>query len=242
LSAFAGQVAVVTGAGSGVGRAIALALADSGASVALVGRTAAKLDEVAGVIRQKSTRAGVYPVDLFADDAIRSFCRNVLDDFGKLDILVHSAGLYASGSLENASLADFDAQYRVNVRGPYLLTQSVLGTLKEHQGQVVFINSSAGLSAGGRIGQYGATKHALKAFADSLREEVNPLGVRVLSLFLGRTATPMQAAVVKAEGRIYRPEKLLQPEDVATIVVHSLSLPRTAEVTQIHIRPMAKPE
>jgi short-subunit dehydrogenase len=90
------------------------------------------------------------------------------------------------------------------------------------------------------VGQYAATKHALKAIADCLREEVNPKGVRVLTVYLGRTATAMQEAVHRQEGRVYRPETLLQPEDVATMVVQALMLPYTAEVTDISIRPMVK--
>lgn len=112
--------------------------------------------------------------------------------------------------------------------------------MRSCKGQIVFINSSAGLNARADVGQYAATKHALKAIADSLREEVNADGVRVLSMFLGRTATPMQDAVHKMEGKEYHPECLIQPEDVAAVVVNALSLPRTAEVTDIHIRPMNK--
>ena len=130
--------------------------------------------------------------------------------------------------------------YRTNVRGPYLLTQELLPLLLERQGQVVFINSSAGLTARANIAQYAATKHALKALADGLRDEVNPRGVRVLSVFPGRTATPTQQKLCGEEGRPYRPARLLQPEDVAAVVVNALCLPRTAEVTEIKIRPMLK--
>ncbi len=91
------------------------------------------------------------------------------------------------------------------------------------------------------MGQYAATKHALRAMTDSLRDEVNPDGVRVLSVFLGRTASPMQAAIHQVEGRAYDPDRLVQPQDVAAMVISALSLPRTAEVTDISIRPMQKP-
>jgi NADP-dependent 3-hydroxy acid dehydrogenase YdfG len=91
------------------------------------------------------------------------------------------------------------------------------------------------------LSQYAATKHALKAIADSLREEVNAEGLRVLSVYPGRTASPMQAAVHEMEGRAYHPERLMQPEDVAAVVINALSLPRSAEVTDIYIRPLLKP-
>jgi NADP-dependent 3-hydroxy acid dehydrogenase YdfG len=91
------------------------------------------------------------------------------------------------------------------------------------------------------VAQYSATKHALKAIADSLREEVNAEGVRVVSVYPGRTATPMQAEVHELEGKPYKPERLMQPADVAEVVLTALTLPRTTEVTDLMVRPMAKP-
>jgi NAD(P)-dependent dehydrogenase (short-subunit alcohol dehydrogenase family) len=161
-------------------------------------------------------------------------------DFSTIDVLIHSAGTIVNGALAVLPVEDLDRQYRTNVRAPYLLTQALLSLLKACQGQIVFMNSTVGLNAGANAGQYAATKHALRAIADSLRAEVNPQGVRVLSVYLGRTATPMQAAVHQTEGRAYHPDLLMQPEDVATVVLNTLSVPRTAEVTDIHLRPMIK--
>ena len=104
----------------------------------------------------------------------------------------------------------------------------------------MFINSSAALRTTVGIGQYAATKHALKAIADSLREEVNGDGVRVLSIYPGRTASPMQEAIHATENKAYQPEHLLQTEDVASVVINTLNLPRTAEITDINIRPLKK--
>ena len=118
------------------------------------------------------------------------------------------------------------------------LTRQLLPSLIARQGQVVFMNSSVG--AAPEVGFYSASKHALKALTDTLRVEVNPSGVRVLSVYPGRTATSMQEAIFAAEGRDYDPSRLLQPEDVAEMVLAALCLPRTAEVTDIHIRPMQK--
>jgi short-subunit dehydrogenase len=143
--------------------------------------------------------------------------------------------------MAQAQLEDFDLQYKVNVRAPYALTQRVLPFLVAARGNVVFINSMVGLAAKrADVGQYSATKHALKAVADSLREEVNPRGVRVLTMYIGSTATPMQEALFKQEGAPYCPEILMQPEDVASVLIHTLGLAATAEVTDISIRPSAK--
>ena len=238
MGTFSNQVVVVTGASSGVGKAIATALAEAGASVALVGRNLKTLEAVASSAPE---RMKCYVADLLDDTALPELKKRILTDLGVVDGLVHSAGVFAMGRLETAPLEQFDLQYRCNVRAPYALTQIFLPTLIERQGQIVFINSTAGLSAGGGVSQYAATKHALKAVADSLRQEVNPQGVRVLSVYLGRTATPMQEAICKTEGKPYDAAYFIQPADVAQTLLHTLSLPRTAEIIDITLRPMKKP-
>ena len=242
MNDFEGMVAVVTGASSGIGKAIALALADRKTALCLVARRRQTLRAVADMARNKCDHVVCHPTDLTVDADIARLASDLEEDFGRLDMLIHGAGTISLGPVESSSTDDFDLQYRVNLRAPYLLTQSLLPMIKKHQGQVVFINSTAGVMDGRINGsQYAATKHALKAVADSLREEVNVCGVRVLSVFPGTTATPMQASIHEVDGRTYRPERLLQPQDVASVVVHALGLPRTAEVTDIIIRPMMKP-
>jgi NADP-dependent 3-hydroxy acid dehydrogenase YdfG len=241
MTSFNDQVAVVTGAGSGIGKAIALGLAEKGALLCLVGRRMEMLESVATAARKHAIKVACCPSDLTTDESFREIPDRVKSDFGHVDLLLHCAGTMTLGKMESAPLEAFDRQYRTNVRAPFALTQALLPMLKTRRGQVVFINSSAGINAMPNIGQYAATKHALKAVADSLRAEVNADGVRVLSVYPGRTATPMQAAVHEMEGKAYVPERLMQPEDVAAVVLHALGLPRTAEVTDIHIRPMMKP-
>jgi NAD(P)-dependent dehydrogenase (short-subunit alcohol dehydrogenase family) len=184
--------------------------------------------------------ARVYSADLSREGEIRHFGASLKRDFGQVDILVHSAGIHGMGTVAEGSAEDFDLHYRTNLLGPYLLTQDLLPLILQRKGQIVFINSSAGLTARANVGQFAATKHALKAIADSLRDEINCHGVRVLSVYPGRTATPNQERLHVLEGRVYRPDRLMQPEDVAAVVVNALCLPRTAEVTDIKIRSMMK--
>jgi NADP-dependent 3-hydroxy acid dehydrogenase YdfG len=240
VTAFQDQVAVVTGASSGIGQAIALALAAQGAALCLVGRRPEALETVAETARS-TAQVGCYQADLTLDKDIETLTTHLRRDFGYLDLLVHSAGVFSMGPVESAPVKELDWQYRTNVRAPYALTQALLPLLRPRQGQIVFINSSAGLSAKANVSQYAATKHALRAIADSLRGEVNAEGLRVLSVYPGRTATPMQAAVHKMEERPYHPGRLMRPEDVADVVLNALCLPKNAEVTEIHIRPLAKP-
>jgi NADP-dependent 3-hydroxy acid dehydrogenase YdfG len=234
------QFAVVTGASSGIGKSIALALAAQGAEVCLVARRREALEAVAAQVRDAGGRSHVCRTDLTSDEGIRELTQTITGEFGRVDVLVLCGGAIFHGPLERAPLAEFDLMYRSNVRGHYALTQALLPLLRKQKGQVVFINSSAGLRSPATAGQFSATQHAFRAMADSLRDEVNGDGIRVLSVYPGRTATPRMAALFEKEGKTYRPELLMQPEDIASMVAHTLVLPRTAEVTDISIRPMMK--
>jgi NADP-dependent 3-hydroxy acid dehydrogenase YdfG len=240
LRALEGRVAVVTGGGTGIGAAIALALAEAGAHIHLIGRRLCALEFVAEKARSLGSIAICYPADLSSQSGQHELTNRLKSDLTTVDVLVQNAAIYVRGSFEHADLSDFDRQYQTNVRAPYLLTQALLPMLKARQGQIVFINSSSGITAKPMTAQYDSTKHALRAIADSLRAEVNVHGVRVLSVYLGRTASEMQQRIFQMEGKPYLPELLLQPEDIASVVLNALTLPRRAEVTDVWIRPMKK--
>lgn len=237
---FAGKTAVITGASSGIGRAIALELARHGVSLCLLGRNRERLEAVAASARNVTPKVMPYPMELTSDKEIKNVSKTIIDEFGKIEVLILSAGCIILGKIENANIAEFDLQFKTNVRAPLRLIQTLLPQLKANMGQIVFMNSSAGVRAAANVGYYSATKFALKGLADSLRDEVNQDGVRVISVFPGRTATPMQAAVHEMECRPYNPEWFLTPEDVASVTVNALGQPRSAEVTDIFIRPMKK--
>jgi NADP-dependent 3-hydroxy acid dehydrogenase YdfG len=237
---FAGQVAVVAGATSDVGRAVCLKLASAGAHLCLLGRDAGTLELLAKGVRGLAEGVRVYEVDLTDDAGIAELSDRLDQDVHRVDILIHSAGAFEMARHSEAAIDDLDRQYRTNVRGPYLLTQAMLPRLRACHGQVVFMNSTVGLEARAGVGQYASTQHALRAVADALRAEVNPDGVRVLTVYLGRTATARQARIFQLEGRPYAPELLMQPDDVAHMVMAALQLPRTAEVTEIRMRPLVK--
>jgi len=216
-----------------------VALAREGACLIAVGRNEAALETTVATARQYA-QAVKFQFDLTLPEVPQALLR-YLEDVGRLDILIHSAGVMHAELTERAPIEEFDSQYAVNVRAPYVLTQQLLPRLIAARGQIVFINSSVGLAARqADLAQYSASKHALKAVADSLREEVNPKGVRVLSLYLGRTATPMQESRFREEKRDYHPELLMQPEDVARMVIQAICVPGTAEVTDISMRPVHK--
>jgi len=234
-------VALVTGATSGIGRATARELAKCGASVWLVGRRADAVSETAALVDSNGGRAQAWPADLTRDDDVDRLADALAMRVGRVDVLVHSAGTVHLGPFGSTPIDELDRQYRLNLRAPYLLTQRLLPLLTAAKGQVVFVNSQAGLTAGPNVSQYAVTKFGLRGLADSLRAEVNPSGIRVLSVYPGRTATPMQAAVHEMEGRAYDPSRFAQPEDVAAMIVSALRLARSSEVTDLAMRPMRKP-
>jgi NAD(P)-dependent dehydrogenase (short-subunit alcohol dehydrogenase family) len=234
---FGGQCAIVTGASRGIGRAIAVRLCQSGADVVCVARSPGDL----AVATAGAGACAGLAIDLADQDAGERVLDFSLERFGRIDVLVHAAGIMTLEAMADASPEALEEMLAVNLLAPYAITKAALPELKRTQGQVLFINSSiiraANLS--GR-GGYAATKHALKAVADSLRDELNEHGVRVISLMPGTTATDSQERLHRAAGKPYRPENLLQPEDVARAACDALALPRTAEVTDLYIRPMRK--
>ncbi len=238
MSQLSGTSALVTGASGAIGGAIASALAERGVRLLLSGRDPERLESLAGRLAGTGSDVISFPADLAQEGTVESLAARVEEAFGGLDLLIHALGIYSAGTVAETPVEELDRQLRVNMRIPYLLTRLTLPSLTARRGQIVFVNSSAAVRAAGRLGPYAASKAALKALADALRAEVNPAGVRVLSVYPGRTASAMQEEVHRLEGRPYHAERLLQPADVAASVLHALELPRTAEVTDLHIRPM----
>ena len=237
----AGRIAVVTGASSGIGQAIALRLVAEGATVNAVGRDKVRLDQLLAAATATGAPGRMNPaqVDLTDDDARRALVAG-LSAGPRVNLLIHSAGAYGRGDHVDAPIRDLDALYASNVRAPYALTQELLPVLRAGGGDIVVVNSTQGIRAAGGVGQYGATQHAMRAITDSLRQEVNADGIRVCSIYLGRTATPRQEVIFAKEGRPYAPELLVQPADVAEVLMAVLALPTNAEVTEIRLRPAKK--
>jgi NADP-dependent 3-hydroxy acid dehydrogenase YdfG len=231
-----GFVAVITGASSGIGRAIALDLARCGGALTVQGRDAHRLEALA-VEARAAGAARVLPVrvELSEDADLQALCQQ-LAALERIDLLVHSAGVAFLASVEDTPIQQLDLQYQVNLRAPFALTKAAVPGLIAARGQVIFINSGAGLRANPNWSGYATSKFGLKALADAFRGEMEPHGVRVLSAYPGRTATPMQASVRAWEGKAYNSDDFIQPEDVAQTLVQAAQLPRTASVIDLNIR------
>ena len=232
---------VVAGATGAIGGAVARRLAAEGASLVLLGRDEARLAATAGELEGADGVIRTVAGDL-TEAAVSDAAGAVSESLGDgIDLLVHAAGAFRTGAFETAPAGDLDLQLAVNARAPYLLTRRLLPGLRRRGGLVVFVNSTAGLVAGAGSAAYAASKHALRALADALRAEVNADGVRVLSVYPGRTRSRMQQDVCRSLGQHYDAERFLDPVDVASAIVEAAALPPSAEVVDLRLRPALKP-
>ena len=235
------HVALVTGASSGIGAAIACRLASQGVHLGLVGRDAGRLENVAARAHAYPVTVHTYVADLASAEDLNSLKAAVDHEFGRLDMLIHCAGIFEGGLVEDTAPELLMRQFRVNTLAPYTLTHLFLPAIKRRRGQIVFINSRASMLACTGMTQYAATKAALRVIADGLREELSRDGVRVLTVFPGKVATPLQRRIQEAAGRRFDPTQLPQPEDVAEVVLSALRMPVNVEITDLIVRPQQDP-
>lgn len=217
--------ALITGASGGIGAAIAEALAPTH-TVLLAGRPSERLDRVA-----RRLGATTWPLDLTDFSGVES-AAEVLTE---LDVLVHNAGVAYPGQVAESTPEQWRATFDVNVTGAVALTLALLPALRAARGQVVFINSGAGLTVSPGLASYSASKFALRAFADSLRSD-EPL-LRVTSIHPGRVDTEMQQDLVAYEGGDYDRARFLKPETVAQAVAQAIATPADAHTHSVVIRP-----
>jgi NADP-dependent 3-hydroxy acid dehydrogenase YdfG len=231
IEAGARPFALVTGASRGIGAAVAVALAPTH-DLLLGARDADALQAVAAGL----TGARAWPVELTDPGALAVAVAGI----ARLDELVHYAGIGPLGTVEESPAEQWRRTFEVNVVAVAELTRLLLPALRAARGQVVCINSGAGFTARPGWGSYAASKFALRAFADVLRAEEAGHGVRVTSVYPGRTDTDMQRAVVAHEGGDYDADRFLRPESVARAVLHAVTAPPDADVTELSIRPASR--
>jgi NAD(P)-dependent dehydrogenase (short-subunit alcohol dehydrogenase family) len=223
---------LVTGAGSGIGAALVGALHERGDALVLLARSGERADELAATYPGATTLVA----DLADPPGLeRALAEADLPD--SLDSVVHVAGAVDLAPLAELDLADWQRQLDVNLTAPALVTRAALPALRAARGLVLFVNSGAGLAAHPDWSAYAASKFGLRALADALRGEEKPHGVRVTTVFPGRTATPMQEKVHRQEGRDYDASAWIDPRTVAATILHVLDLPRDATVPEVSVHP-----
>ena len=230
---FSGRVVLVTGAGRGIGRAIAIALGARGATVALAARSAAELDRVRGQVEAAGGKARAFVTDLEDANAPRALIASAVDAFGGLDILVNNAGVAISRPIAETTTEDWDRIMAVNARAPFLLCREALPHLKRSgRGRIVNLSSVVGYKGYMNQGAYTASKHALAGFTKVLAQEVLSDGIRVHLVSPGGVDTDLA-------GRM-RPELdrsgLTSPREVADVVLFLLDQEGNAVIDEVNIR------
>lgn len=239
----AGQVALVTGASSGIGAATARALADEGASVALAARREERLAELAGEIEDEGGEALVVPTDATDDEQVRGMVEETVEELGGLDVLVNNAGVMLLEPVATADPDDWQQMLDLNVQGLMVASQAALGHMQEQgEGDIVNISSIAGRKAYAGSSGYNASKFGVTAFSESLREEVVDSDIRVTTIEPGVVDTelaehiPDEDQKEMIEGMMNEMEPL-RPEDVARSIRFAVSQPSHVDINELLIRP-----
>jgi NAD(P)-dependent dehydrogenase (short-subunit alcohol dehydrogenase family) len=236
-----GEVALVTGASSGLGRAAAVELAKAGADVALLARSEADLERVAALLRREDVRALPLPVDLADADAVLAAAERTIAELGGVEVLVNTAATDAPAEIEHLTLQDWDRVVAVNLRAPFLLSKVIFPHMRRaRRGTIINVSSIAGKRGWANAAAYCASKFALSGFTQALNAEGKVHGIRACVIFPGAMATAWgtwNAAAREAAGE-REPAHALPPEDVAALIVWIASAPAELVLNEVIATPL----
>lgn len=225
-----GKTALVTGAGQGIGRAVAVALAQEGVHVGLLARSEAPLRELAQELEALGVKTAVVTADVADRAAVEAAVAQVQQQLGPIDILINNAGTAAFGKFLELEPEAWQNIIQVNLMGTYYATRAVLPQMMERQtGDIVNISSTAGQRGAPVTSAYSASKAAVLALSESLMQEVRKHNIRVTALTPSTVATPLAAELKLTDGN---PDKVMQPEDLAELIVSQLKLNRRVFVKE----------
>ncbi|HBI9353191.1 TPA: SDR family oxidoreductase [Staphylococcus aureus] len=231
MTALTDKVAVVTGAGSGIGEAIATLLHEEGVKVILAGRNKDKLQNVANQLAQDSVK--VVPTDVTKKEEVDELIKIAQQTFGGLDIVINSAGQMLSSKITDYQVDEWDSMIDVNIKGTLYTAQAALPTmLEQSSGHLINIASISGFEVTKSSTIYSATKAAVHTITQGLEKELAKTGVKVTSISPGMVDTAITAA--------YNPtdRKKLEPQDIAEAVLYALTQPKHVNVNEITVRPV----
>jgi 3-oxoacyl-[acyl-carrier protein] reductase len=232
-----GKVAIVTGAGRGIGKAVAVALVKAGCRVVLAARTREQIEAVQKEVLSQGGEALAIPTDLTGDEDIRRLVDGSQAKWGAVDILINNAGWGKRAPVVGASLTDWDQTLRLNLRAPMVLAKALLpNMIARREGAVINIGSVSGKTGEANGAAYSASKFGLIGFTQSLYEEVREHGIKVAVILPGFVDTPMIPPVKHLDR-----SKMIQPEDIADAVMFVLKSPPTCCPVEITVRPQRTP-
>lgn len=233
MNPLSGQVAVVTGAGRGIGRAIALRLAEAGANIVLVARSPDQLEAVASEIRAMGREALTVPADIAAETHAVRIAEATLNRFGQTDILVNNAAAFAGGPVVSMRVEDWDTVLNTNLRGTFLVTRAILpAMIQRQQGTIIMIASTSGKRGDAGASAYAASKFGLIGFSQSLSAEVRQYNIRVTVISPSAVDTRPAGSVSKPTGG---KGSRLCAEDIADTVLHTVLLPPRTLVREVEL-------
>lgn len=239
-----GKVALVTGASSGIGEATALALVNEGAQVALVARRSDRLERLAKLITDAGGLAMPIIADVADDAKVHEQVLKIKTEWGKIDILINNAGVMLLGLVESANTDDWRRMMNINVLGLMYATHAVLPIMKtQGGGHIVNISSSAGRTVQANNAVYNATKWAVGAFSEALRQEIYKDNIRITVIEPGAVATELSEHITDAAAKQFVRSYLqsitpLNSEDIAAAIVYVLTQPSHVNVNEVLIRPI----
>lgn len=224
MESLKGKTALVTGAGKGIGKAIALALAKEGVQVGLLARTTSQLQETAAQIQTEGVKTAVVTADVADMSAVDKAVEQVKQELGPIDILINNAGIGTFGKFLELEPAEWEKIVQVNLFGVYYVTRAVLPDMINRQtGDIINISSTAGQRGAALTSAYSASKFGVMGLTESLMQEVRKHNIRVSALTPSTVATELAVANKLTDGN---PEKVMQPEDLAEIIIAQLKLNR----------------
>jgi 3-oxoacyl-[acyl-carrier protein] reductase len=216
--------ALITGAGKGIGKAIAIALAKEGVNVILLARTQNEIENVAAKARSLRVKALAITADVADINSVNAAVEKALSEFKTIDILINNAGIAAFGKFLELEPSDWERIIQVNLMGTYYVTRAILPNMIERQtGDIINISSTAGLNGNALTSAYSASKFAVLGLTDSLMQEVRKHNIRVTALTPSTVATDMAKELKLTDGN---PEKVMQSEDMAELIIAQLKLNR----------------
>lgn len=232
---FKDKIALVTGAGTGVGRATACLLAREGAAVALVGRRHEPLEAVANEITNWGGRALPLPADVANEEEITRAVKTAAAELGGLDCLVNAAGVLRLGTVANTTAAEWDETFGINAKGCFLTSRAAIPFLRERKGAIVNVSSVFAYAAGKGAALYAASKAAVVALTRTMALDHIDEGIRINAVAPGSMSTPMLQAVAQASapkdpdavlnavGRMHPIRRLIEADEVASLIAFLLS-------------------
>ncbi|UYZ60747.1 3-ketoacyl-ACP reductase [Hymenobacter latericus] len=224
MESLTGKVALVTGAGKGIGRAVAVALAKEGAHVGLLARTETQLQEVAREIAALGGKAAVVAADVADRLAVEAAVEQVRQQLGPIDILINNAGIGTFAKLLDMPVEEWERIIQVNLLGTYYTTRAALPDMVARQaGDIINVASTAGQRGAATTSAYSASKFAVLGFTESLMQEVRKQNIRVSALTPSTVATELAISNNLTDGN---PERVMQPDDLAEFIIAQLKLNR----------------